>query len=151
AESITVRYSSSNLLMSWTSENLTLTASSVEALDISLAAGADTLTLEDLRSAGLNSVSIDAGKNDGVRDSISIKGTADQGTTKTDESFVLSTSNDSDIDGDGLNDSLLSVQRVGVHDITISNLNRTSGGDNVTIETFGGNDNLNAAGATLNL
>ncbi len=137
-EVIEVSRNASDIVVTWTSENpaLALTGISIEGLDINLAEGSDTFTMEDILGSGLTDIALDLGDydtNDEDADIVLLKGSS------ANDSFILDSAG-----------GLLNVTRVGVYNVTITNAHRASG-DALTIETYEGFDTINAAAAVEDL
>jgi Ca2+-binding RTX toxin-like protein len=139
-EDIVVSRNASDIVITWTSESpeLALTGVSIEGLDINLASGSDTFTLEDILGSGVTRIDLDLGDyetNDSVADTVLLKGSSGN------DSFVLDSAG-----------GLVNVSRVGVVDVIISNAVRTPGNeDELIIRTYEGSDTINAAAAVEDL
>ena len=147
-EDITVsQNASNNIVITWNNESLALTGISIEGLDINLADGADTFTVEDILGSGVTSIYLDLGNFDAEAYNQAEENNEDYDPIDYKPDSVLlkgSSGNDSYVLDSA--DGLVNVSRVGVVDVIISNADRTLGKeDELTIRTYGGSDTINAA------
>ncbi|MBI4323853.1 MAG: calcium-binding protein [Chloroflexi bacterium] len=174
SENITVLHeANTNLKVRWNSETLTLTGANVESLELDLGKGADTVTIEDLKGSIITGVHLNLGRRDlssgeslsspsvnnaadGADDTVIIKGTSSSSYNDSVVVDVFQLPAGNSPTGDATSAEFIGsgeywsrYRRVGLYQVTISNSDRNQG-DDLTVETFQGADNINASGFVVN-
>jgi len=150
-EDITISPNGVNFEVKWLGESLTLTGISVESLDLNLGEGSDDLVINDTDGTCLTSVELYLGGDDNL-DPIAADAEWD-GVVVHDsaaDTVLLEAGSGNDtyvLDGAG---GIIGVDRTGVLLVIINSADRDSG-DELTIETYGGSDTINAAAVTEDL